>query len=434
MGIFYGFELLFTVIEMGTTAYLCHRLFEKRFAWSGVGLGLVTVLNIGQMYANKWIASLFSTTAVAVAMGIFILGTYVFYKIRWRDCIAVIVLWYNAMYLLDIFLIIGVCLITGNEHFGIDIALYCSWQRIAVFIVSRLVDIVILWIMLCKITVISQIVKYDSGLLAVMSGVGYYSLIRLQLATQFQVNGWFVWQHAGDYAAVFLLIFLYYVWKDNLDLQKEKLELEQKKEMLFTLYGEVKEQNQLSSESIHNMKHHIHALKLLSGQGNIDGINKYLLGMEDDLKILGACVWSGDQMLDALLNWKVKEGQRKQIRINIKSDVFHCTVEERDLCIIVGNLMDNAIEACEKVKEVNREISVTVSIRKNVLTLRILNSVSQRPRERKGKLLSSKRDYQSYGYGIESVRRVVNRYHGQLYIFYDEKQFEVVILMMMPGE
>ena len=106
-------------------------------------------------------------------------------------------------------------------------------------------------------------------------------------------------------------------------------------------------------------------------------------------------------------------------------------VEDMDLCVLLGNTLENAVEACEKLNE-GRFIRVEIDNRPELLSITVCNSYDGEVKRDKGVLLSRKREHEP-GIGLASVREICEKYNGTMQ-YYDEKdQFAVIMLLNLQG-
>lgn len=90
---------------------------------------------------------------------------------------------------------------------------------------------------------------------------------------------------------------------------------------------------------------------------------------------------------------------------------------------LFGNLLDNAIEACERMKGGDRWIQIQISRQKEILNIEISNSIEKVPEEKNEEFISSKENKKLHGYGMKSVRRIVERYTGEIFYQIQERKF-----------
>lgn len=143
---------------------------------------------------------------------------------------------------------------------------------------------------------------------------------------------------------------------------------------------------------------------------------------------------SGNLVIDSLINYKYSLAQK--CGITMKCYVFipeHLPFEGADLCVILGNLLDNAIEAVGFLPKKQQYINVSVSETKEILSITVRNPYEGNIKENNcGQPLTSKPDKQSHGIGLSSVRRTVDKYNGELLIDYSNNIFQATVLLYPP--
>ena len=100
----------------------------------------------------------------------------------------------------------------------------------------------------------------------------------------------------------------------------------------------------------HDYRNHIQALKAYMSFSEHEKVSEYLDMLNDDLTSVDTIIKTGNIMIDAILNIKISLARAKKIKVNVKAAVpGNLSVSDIDLCILIGNLLDNAIEACEDI-------------------------------------------------------------------------------------
>lgn len=186
---------------------------------------------------------------------------------------------------------------------------------------------------------------------------------------------------------------------------------------------------QRNRELLHDMKNHLLILKEYQAQGNLQGIGTYLDELSEELKNGKTEVWTGNQVTDIVLNQKIGIAKEKNIRMDIKTEtVEQWILSDRESCSLFGNLLDNAIEACEQVED-DRWIEVNIHCQQSIVFLEISNSIKGKPVIERGHFLTHKKETEHHGLGLESVKRIVERYDGNIAYQMDHKKFCVKITM-----
>ena len=177
----------------------------------------------------------------------------------------------------------------------------------------------------------------------------------------------------------------------------------------------------------HDMKHHLLELKALAEASQYDEISEYISDMQLESST-DEPIDTGNQPVDSILGYMMRHAEGSGIRV-----ISHITIPEDiifpvyDLTVILGNLMDNAIENTLKSKDPC--ISIMMKYTMSCLLISISNTYDGAVNESGGKLLTTKSDTASHGIGLSSVRSVVERNHGELTIDYDKEMFTVKVML-----
>ena len=178
----------------------------------------------------------------------------------------------------------------------------------------------------------------------------------------------------------------------------------------------------------HDYHNHIQTLLALSGNG--ERTREYLLGLNDDLTEVDTVIKTGNVMVDAILNSKLSLIKSKRIAINAKAVVpSQLAVSQIDLCVIIGNLLDNAMEACLKQREdAERFVRVFIGVLKGQLYISVSNSVGGGTRK-SGKAYPSTKGSASHGFGLARVDRIVAKYGGYVNRQSEEGVFATEVML-----
>lgn len=179
----------------------------------------------------------------------------------------------------------------------------------------------------------------------------------------------------------------------------------------------------------HDYKHHIQTMKAHLAMKQYDVLDSYLSELDTDLTTVDTVIKTGNVRIDAVLNSKLAVAKRKGIRVNAKAIVpKELAVSEVDLCIIIGNLLDNAMEACEKEpEEEKRFIRVYIDILKAQLYIYVANSMTNEIKKLGRNYVTTKGA--GHGFGLMRVDRVVARYNGYLNRQHEEGVFATEIML-----
>ena len=168
----------------------------------------------------------------------------------------------------------------------------------------------------------------------------------------------------------------------------------------------------------HDISNHLLAIDALGQKGEYERQHEYLASLNAAFAQTRTPVYCGHPLIDSLLDAKQLRMRSSGIEVVWKLHPAPETlaISDLDLCALVGNLMDNAIEACERLDAgEKREIEVSLRIVERALLLRVVNSCRDaRALEQSMHTFSQKRNGPG-GMGIKSMRRIVKNYGGELF-------------------
>ncbi len=187
----------------------------------------------------------------------------------------------------------------------------------------------------------------------------------------------------------------------------------------------------------HDYHNHIQTMKAHLTMGEYEELERYLNELDTDLTTVDTVIKTGNVMIDAILNSKISLAKNRSIRVEAKSIVpanLNTVISEVDLSLIIGNLMDNAMEACMKIEdEEQRFIRVYIDIMKSNLYVYVMNSV-QGELKRAGKRYESTKSGKYHGFGLVRMDRVVEKYKGYLNRQNEEGVFATEILLPLASK
>lgn len=227
-------------------------------------------------------------------------------------------------------------------------------------------------------------------------------------------------------ALVFCMILIVYMRHTNQKEQKRQMEM--RNELLENNYRQLYEEQKWLECTAHDFKNHVNVLEKYLEEGFYSEAIDYIRILKTPLETIYQRNWSGSWMLDTILNNKFAEANQKGIRLYPEIEVTgHIPLSEYDLCVVLSNLLDNAIEACEKVKEGKKELQVSVKTVNQFFLVKIVNSIGKEPKQENGVYVTTKKDPQKHGIGLESVRVSLDKYQGTLVLEHTEREFTAVV-------
>lgn len=161
----------------------------------------------------------------------------------------------------------------------------------------------------------------------------------------------------------------------------------------------------------HDYHNHIQALQASMALGKYEEVNDYLRQLNDDLTQVDATVKTGRVMIDAILNGKMNIAAQNDIPVNARAKIPDGTpVTDVDLCVIIGNLLDNAIEENKRLPKEDRFIRIYIG-RKNTQLYLVFTNAAGKKRDKRRSLFPSAKGAQ-HGLGLVRVEGLVKKYGG----------------------
>jgi len=202
-------------------------------------------------------------------------------------------------------------------------------------------------------------------------------------------------------------------------------------ELMDKHYAEVENMYRKMRGWRHDYRNHIQTLKTLMAQGNYERIDSYLDELGEDLTGVDTLIKTGNVMADAILNSKLSLAAANDIPVDITANIpVEINISDIDLCIIIGNLLDNAIEASLEVPKENRSIRVYIEMKKTNLYLCFTNITATGKRTfTNGRLNSTKHDTNAHGFGLMRVDSIVEKYGGFIDRASEDGVFSTEILL-----
>lgn len=194
-----------------------------------------------------------------------------------------------------------------------------------------------------------------------------------------------------------------------------------------------------SEESIralrHDLKNHAITLRLLLEQGNTQEAMRYLDAFQAQASVPAGMYHTGNDLLDGLLRQKLSPALEQEIQVRVVLDFREGGfIDPLDLCVLLGNALDNAVEACQKVAPTDRRfIEVGGGPSANCLLIRVKNSCANGGGPLSGGLPSTtKANKALHGFGLRGIKRVLEHYGGSLTITTGKDHFISTMLIPIP--
>lgn len=421
-----------SIFEIGLLYWLlCSTVLQKKYFgkkdWAIIGgntLGLGTILGINRSL------SFFSSSLFIIIFVITCICVLLVKKQNKLLQTVIITLYYSTVALLDFFFASVGMMILGKKFDGMVYTRANSWTECIIFISSRLI------ITGCIRMFAKQ--KYEETYICEFQAIlSIISIIMCLILRWYQIevvkmiyeNGERDARAVGASLAAVLLIvsFIGILCLKNKTLEKEKEILVMRDFMMTQKFKELESVIEKNRQLSHDLRNHLIALKNYEKEGNYEGINSYIEEIQHEFFEIKVRAWTGNQIADMIMEQKRALAEQEGIIFTIQAiPIAEWFFSDSETCSLLGNLLDNAVDACKRMDvDAKRWIFIKIEKQKQLLFIRIMNSIGEAPVMKKGKPISVKDDKKNHGYGLRSVERIVNRYDGVITYQMEEKFFQV---------
>lgn len=160
----------------------------------------------------------------------------------------------------------------------------------------------------------------------------------------------------------------------------------------------------------HDFHHHLQTLKGQLEAGEVDRALAYIEQLDNQLMNVDTLLKTGNVSLDAILSAKIAQAKAENIAVTVKATVLdQLTISDLELSIIIGNLLDNAIEACRTVTG-ERFIRIFISMKGSMLYFSMLNAAGEKMKKT-GSLFATHKDG-VHGFGLRRAEAILEEHGG----------------------
>lgn len=212
----------------------------------------------------------------------------------------------------------------------------------------------------------------------------------------------------------------------------QRMVLQQTDRLMEKNYQMLHQDLQENAKRIHDFHHHLQAILGLAEQAGDQKTEEYVQSLLDvsyrDVRMCSC----GNDIIDAVINCSATEAARSQIDFHYDVELSSSLsqISPIDLCAVLGNQVENALDACKKIPDSQRRfIQVSIRQNKSFVVIQVINSAYRNPFTADGRLVTNKEDPQFHGLGLKSIQDTVDKYNGYLSNSYEDHQFQSEALL-----
>lgn len=436
--IYQFFELFATFIEgvlaiFVSTSLAGRKLSIKQNILYGLSMSIIYTILITLL--NKW--QVFSFTTIAIAIAFTFVAIYFTTKGSfWYKACAAMLTWFfiHASDYIVSYTLIMLFGKSADVSIGIQLILNPGTNRLVYILVNKSLQIA-LFLAFSKFYIKLKLLNKKSIIL--LFSVTTLSYIVMSILTNLTLTGSLL---ALQIAVIFSLFFILITISISIisitistKYQNEKSEKElmsMANMMLEKNYIQMKESQDIIRKQVHDFKNHIRTLNgMLEDNSNAKEYTKELLSASYQQ---AQYCHSGNDIIDSIINCKMNEAAENNIefihKIHLNSQLY---ISFADICAILANQIDNAIEACVKIpNDKERFVKVEIWNKESFVFFKVTNTVFQNPFDNSHNLKTTKdnSDYM-HGFGIKNIQETASKYGGTLKNDYSNNCFISLVMV-----
>ncbi len=240
------------------------------------------------------------------------------------------------------------------------------------------------------------------------------------------------------YVTIGMLVINLVVYYLVIDIMKRETKLREnrifheKVKSQTAMYHSISENLEKQRRRTHEYKNQIAAIRALAEEKQYEKLQEYVKRADEELKVGTDAIDTNHVIINAILNTKYREATAKGITFVLKiGDLSELKMEEEDIVTILSNLLDNAIEACERREDDEDKVIRFKFVQEGgQAVISVVNSMAAEPVTVHGGFVTTKEDEEGeHGMGIRNVVETVEKYGGRYQIDYDKGEFQFMILI-----
>lgn len=367
---------------------------------------------------------LFSLVTTIVCVVFMVLASCLICKCRVRDSLVLSICYMVILYIIDFISISAFGLVWSEEQIAQFVTSEISIYRSCVIILSKSLLAGVLYVgwknWLSKIEL--PVRKLWVSILLVILLVVY---LGRSTFGRVDVGVFLAWVFFLGIVSIALYAAIQYL---RYEREKSQLDLAvEHSNMQLAAYNQLIQDYQDKQIFYHDLKNQHLIIRNYIHNKEYEKAEKYLEDLESENTMVMCEKRTGIPAVDILIACKIKEAMKHHIQVDVEAELLNATITEQELIAILGNGLDNAIEACKKMKTAPKWIRLHICNIKEMTMIKIENSYEQQPVQEKGHFISTKEEAQLHGLGVKSMRAIVEKYAGKMRMDYEDGVFSLMI-------
>ena len=330
-----------------------------------------------------------------------------------------------CVYIADFFCISVMGVLGKNQQFAQMVISQLSLWRCAYLAANKAL---LLFFYLLVRKALKKKLRYSAPMIFTVSllglcGVGFLSWLTFQ---ETDVHALFSWSMC--IVLMFLFYFTLLFYSKYREEQETAFQLNLKEQMVKREYELVLGQQKAQEELSHDWKNHLLVLTSMVEAEKFDEAKAYMKRLGEPLDRLSGQIWTGNATFDLLLNHARNRSRQLGVPFEVRADaVDFSRMEDQDICCLFANLLDNALEAVERMEGENKFIRVKLRKAGGMVFFELENSMGEAPEVIDGILQTTKKEKKLHGLGLKSAKEAAQKYDGILECSMEGNTFHVCV-------
>jgi len=399
--------------------YLVARLMDTKLNKNAIGLSIlgsciVTVLDV---------VGLPVIGIVAVELVVLIIVAWYYLREQLRMCLFFIIFYEMGVALWEFLISTGMGVLFQSARF-MDKG--TTEYLISIWLVRLFMAVVVMLLLSQKQHGENRAIQLSSIIVV----LGLFGVISLSEQTVLPISNdqfitWIIFS-----ILLMLAVLLYRVnWQHEMEAEIAKLKQTQA-EILERDFQTLSKTYTDNTKLYHDLHNHIEAIYQCLKQGEVDTAIKYCEDLRTPIREITQTVWTGDKATDYLISSKMALAEQMNVKTKVNIEYpYNTNIRSVDLTTILGNLLDNALEAVSDATEKLRFLNLTVRRINDMLIIKVENGYKEARVMYNGELQTTKQDTAFHGWGIKSVLAVAQCYEGTVDTAFKNGVFQAVVTL-----
>lgn len=415
-------EVFITFIESFLAYQICSDMLQSNLSiktkiiFSLLLTGIIEVCNVVTLFS-------IATLAISISFASFSINSYL--KVYRFETGLYFYLYYLFVYILDFFAASLLGVVSGQDNLVGQIARELSVERIKFLFLSKALLVFFVFTIKHYKNHVRSINKKKLVFIMCIGTVlaAYLSINTFKIITIEKMFNWFI-----IFVLMILLyaVFIVYQQYENELMNRKMINI--RNELINQQYVNLLEEYYNYAKLHHDSMNHIALISNFLEGENYREVTKYIKEIIKDTKF-EQLTWTGNDIIDFIINRKKREAEEAGISYRVTADpITDPKVEAHIINTVLSNLLDNAVEACEKIEKNDRWIHISVRRVNDMVIITIENSSGQIPVIKGQGFKTTKTNKEMHGWGLKSVMSAVKEGGGTIRFSYDNYKFKVLVV------